>query len=92
MSNEPTPMKTVTPTDAHKAFRTSLEGAIRTHGDTLDAVEILAILSNLVGQVIALQDQRCVSPDMAMALVARNIETGNAEVLHGLLHTTAGTA
>ncbi|MBI1359834.1 MAG: hypothetical protein GC155_06060 [Alphaproteobacteria bacterium] len=44
----------------------------------LDAQEMLALVSQLVGNLIALQDQRKMTPDMAMQLVARNIEIGNA--------------
>jgi hypothetical protein len=42
---------------------------------------ILAIVSQFVGQLIALQDQRKVTPDMAMQIVSENIEIGNAAAL-----------
>lgn len=85
-------MKTTKPTAVQLAFRDSLERAVKAHGTTLDAVELLAVLSHLVGQVIALQDQRRYSPDTIMELVQSNIEQGNAEVINGLLASTGGHA
>lgn len=37
-----------------------------------------------VGQLIALQDQRKVSPAMAFEIVAQYIEQGNADIISGL--------
>lgn len=85
-------MKSVQPTGAHLAFRKALEAAIEEHGKTLDAAELLAILSHLVGQVVALQDQRTVTPRMAMEVVMSNIEQGNGEAISHLLNETGGTA
>lgn len=85
-------MKSTTPNAQHLAFRKGLEACIAEHGKTLDAAELLAILSHLVGQVIALQDQRTVTPAMAMDLVASNIEQGNREAIAPLLNETGGTA
>lgn len=85
-------MKTVAPNTQQLAFRKALEDAIAQHGLTLDAMEILAVLSHLVGQVIALQDQRTVTPLMAMELVQKNIEIGNQAVVSGLLNAAGGHA
>lgn len=90
MSN--VPMKDVLPNPQHLAFRKALEDAIRDHASTMDAMDILAVLSHLVGQVIALQDQRKVTPAMAVALVEANMERGNIEVIDGLLRETGGSA
>lgn len=87
-----TPMKSVPPGAQHLAFRSALEAAMEAHAKTLDAVDILAILAHLVGQCIALQDQRTMTPAMAMALVSSNIEQGNQEVLAKLLTETGGSA
>ena len=42
---------------------------------------ILAIVSQFVGQLIALQDKRILTPDQAMQIVAQNIEIGNQAAL-----------
>lgn len=85
-------MKSVAPNEQHRAFRKAVEAAIAEHGKTLDAMELLALLSHLVGQVVALQDQRKVTPAMAMEVVQSNIEQGNREVIDDLLNTTGGSA
>lgn len=45
------------------------------------ALEMLAIGANAVGKLIAMQDQRTVSGEMAMEIVMKNIESGNAQAL-----------
>ncbi len=57
----------------------------------VSAVEMLAIAANAVGKLIALQDRRRVTPEMAMEIVVKNIEVGNA---HSIAHlsTPAGHA
>ncbi len=70
--------------DQHQQFRDELIAVLRKHGDKISAMEMLALASHLVGQIIAMQDQRTVTPDMAMKIVSQNIEQGNREVLDGL--------
>ena len=47
----------------------------------ISAMEVLAVLAYCVGQCIALQDMTKVTSEMAMELVAQNIEAGNMDVL-----------
>jgi hypothetical protein len=86
------PMKSLAPSAQQLAYRRALEAAMAQHAASLDAVEILAVLSHMVGQVIALQDQRTMTSQMAMAIVANNIEHGNREVVDRLLTETGGHA
>lgn len=86
------PMKTVAPSEQHLAYRRAIEEAIRVHGATLDASELLAITAHLCGQLIALQDQRKMTPAMAIELVQQNLEQGNREVIDGLLKAPGGRA
>jgi hypothetical protein len=83
-------MRTIEPTDQHRAFRKSMEQCIAEHGATLDAAEILALLAQLVGQVIALQDQRKVTPEMAMQCVIKNMQQGNEQAMQSLLSANTG--
>lgn len=80
------------PNAAHMAYRKAIEQAMRDHGATLQADELLAVTAHLVGQLIALQDQRVMTAEMAMHLVQVNLEQGNREVVDGLLNSTGGTA
>jgi hypothetical protein len=85
-------MKIHKPNPKQLTFRKALEQAISDYGRELMADELLAICSHFVGQLIALQDQRVMTPAMAMDLVASNIEQGNGEAINGLLNETGGTA
>lgn len=85
-------MKSIQPTARHLAFRKALENSIRDHGQELDALDLLAISAHFVGQLIALQDQRTMTPAMVIELVQSNIEQGNREVVEGLLHAQGGHA
>lgn len=47
---------------------------VNKHADCLSALELLAVAANMLGKLVALQDQRKVTPSMAMEVVAQNIE------------------
>lgn len=79
------------PTARHRAFRDKLIEALREFDD-VPADQMLAIASHMVGQLVALQDQRKVTPGTAMEIVARNIELGNAEAIGTSLAQTLGRA
>lgn len=55
------------------------------HAEKLSAQELLAVAANMLGKLIAMQDQRTMSPALAMEIVAKNIECGNQQVLAQLL-------
>lgn len=74
----------VSATAKHRQFRDDLCALLKKHAGELDAKEMLALSAHLVGQIIALQDQRTVSRTLALEIVGKNIEVGNAEVLKGL--------
>lgn len=51
------------------------------HAAKVSAMELLAIAANMVGKMVAMQDQRSVTIDVAMKTVAANIEMGNQQAL-----------
>jgi septum formation topological specificity factor MinE len=85
------PIKSVLPTKADEALRDDIMALVQRHltPDTPDRV--LAIASQVVGQVLALQDQRTMTKERALQLIMANIETGNAGVIERL-HNTKGRA
>lgn len=85
------PIKAVKPTAEHLAFRTDLINMLRKFSH-LRADEMLGITAHFIGQLIALQDQRIVTPEMAMEIVKRGIERGNAEAMETLLGNPEGSA
>lgn len=78
-------MKTKIAESRHEEFNAAMKGVLAQFQDKLTGLEMLAVASHLVGVLIAVQDQRTVTQDMAMELVARNIEAGNAEAIGSLL-------
>ena len=81
---------TITASAEHEATYQELAALLQRHSH-LTALEILAIASNMVGKIIAMQDQRTVSTEMAMEIVNRNIELGNAQII-SRIHQTQGHA
>jgi hypothetical protein len=71
----------------HEALFAEILAIYAKYGADIPAIEILAIMCNIVGKLVALQDQRRYTPDQIMRLVAKNIEHGNAEALGGLSQT-----
>lgn len=68
----------------HEVAYQDLVALINRHAEKLTALELLAVAANMVGKLVALQDQRTTTPEMAMEVVARNIEYGNRAVVEGL--------
>lgn len=79
------------PTAKHQAFRDDSIALLRKHAAELPAIEMLALAAHLVGQIVALQDQRKTTSAIAMEVVAKNIELGNAEAITGTVGNTKGT-
>jgi hypothetical protein len=52
---------------------------------------MLCIAANMLGKLIALQDQRTMTKERAMEIVLRNLELGNEQAL-AQMNSPAGTA
>ena len=83
--------KSVDPSSEHQALHGDLMAALRKHED-LPALELLAVTANLVGKLIAMQDQRKYTMDALVAMVSRNIDQGNAEACAQVKGAAAGSA
>lgn len=68
----------------HEVAYQDLCNLVNRHADKLSPLELLAVAANMLGKLVALQDQRTTSPEMAMEVVAQNIESGNKQVLDQL--------
>lgn len=84
--------KKVAPNVRHEAFRKDLIHVMDKHAGKLSAPELLALSAYVVGQIIAHQDQRKMTTQQAMDLVARNIQQGNQDIVADLIGKTAGSA
>lgn len=65
----------------HQVAYEDLAELLRKHADSMTQEELLAVAANMLGKIIALQDQRITSRERALEIVGRNIELGNAEML-----------
>lgn len=72
------------PTEAHLAFRADLIELLKKHSGHLEAQAMLALSAHMVGQILAMQDQRKLTPAAAMEVVSANIEQGNREAIDKL--------
>jgi hypothetical protein len=63
----------------HQVVYQELTNLVKKHAGTLSQLEILAVAANMVGKLIALQDQTAVTPEQAMKIISYNIEAGNRE-------------
>lgn len=76
----------------HEVAYQDLIQLVNKHAAKLTPLELLAVAANMLGKLIALQDQRTTSPDMAMKVVSDNIEYGNKTVIDKLMKGNGGTA
>lgn len=53
--------------------------------------EALCLFAHVTGMLIAMQDQRTMSPTTAMDLVGKNIEAGNASVIEQVFEGVGNT-
>lgn len=76
----------------HEVAYQDLTALVAKHADKLSSLELLAVAANMLGKLVALQDQRTVTPAKAMKIVAKNLELGNKQALNELFGKTAGNA
>lgn len=76
----------------HEVAYHDLCALVNKHADNLSVLELLAVAANMLGKLIALQDQRTVTAAEAMEIVSKNIEYGNRHVLEQLAADVAGQA
>jgi hypothetical protein len=74
----------------HEAAYQDLVAIVRKYEGELSPSELLAIAANLTGKLVALQDQRTMTPELAMEIVSRNLELGNQQALAELLGPSKG--
>lgn len=84
-------MKSKAPTKEQIAFRDEMVATLRKHSH-LRPDEMLAVAAYFVGQLLALQDQRKMTPSMGLELVGANIEAGNAQAIKEAVGSPIGRA
>lgn len=85
-------IRTKDATPRHEKLRLDLLALLKKEAADMPADEILAVVSLLVGQLIAMQDQRRFTSDAVMKLVSANIEAGNRQAIVDLMNADGGSA
>lgn len=67
--------------EMHEALYAELCVLLEKYGGGMSAEEILALASNLVGKLIAMQDRAAMSPERAREIVILNLEEGNRQAV-----------
>lgn len=76
----------------HQVARKDLVDLMTKHGSDMTSEELLALAAHTVGTIIALQDQRTMTPNLAMAIVMSNIAAGNQETIDNFTKEGGGRA
>lgn len=74
----------------HEVAYQDLIALVAKHKDKLSAEEMLAIAANMLGKLLALQDQRTMTTEKAMTIIQLNIEHGNKTVIDSLMNVEGG--
>lgn len=80
-----TKLKTANP--AHEVAYQDICALVNKHANDLTPIELLAIASNMLGKLLAMQDQRTTTPDMAKEVMVQNIEYGNKQVVDQIMRS-----
>ena len=85
-------MRRAKPSAQHAALRLKVLNLLQQEARDIDAIEVVAILSYTLGQLIAFLDQRKITSDQVMDMVGANIEEGNAQAIAEGIVNTRGNA
>ncbi|WP_407146282.1 hypothetical protein [Bradyrhizobium sp. ORS 86] len=78
--------------EEHQVAYQDLCALVAKHAGKLSPAELLAVAANMLGKLVAMQDQRVMTPEKAMAIVAKNLEVGNRQVIEQLMGKSEGRA
>jgi len=65
---------------------TQLCAFLRQHSGNLTPQQLLAMVANVLGKVLALQDQSTMTLNDAMEIINKNIIAGNKQALAAMMH------
>jgi hypothetical protein len=71
----------------HEVLYQELAKLLGRHGDKVTAEEMLAIGANLLGKLLAYQDQRTMTRERGLEIIIQNIELGNQQALAEVMNS-----
>lgn len=84
--------RTIAPSDADRLFYEDATALIKRYLTPDTQERVLAIASQIVGKILAMQDQRTMTPERGLAIISANIEAGNQQVIANLIDEKGGSA
>ena len=71
----------------HEVLYQELTALLRRHGDAMSAEEMLAVGANLLGKLLAYQDQRTMTRERGLEIIIKNIELGNQQAIDEVMNS-----
>jgi sulfur transfer protein SufE len=65
----------------HEVLYQELVALLRRHGDEMSSEEMLAVAANMLGKLLAYQDQRTMTRERGLEIIIKNIEYGNQQAI-----------
>lgn len=75
----------------HEVLYQELAKLIGRYADKMTSEEVLAVGANMLGKLLAYQDQRTMTRERAMEIIIQNIELGNQQAIAEVMNSR-GTA
>lgn len=79
-------IRTRTTSPVHEAVYQDFAAVLKKY-EHMPAEEMLAIASNLVGKLAAMQDQRRYTSEAVMEIISQNLQAGNAQMIAELMNS-----
>jgi sulfur transfer protein SufE len=80
-------MSTRTAKPEHEVLYQDLAKLLGRHGDKVTAEEMLAIGANMLGKLLAYQDQRTMTRERGLEIIIQNIELGNQQAIAEVMNS-----
>jgi len=71
----------------HEVAYQDLCKLVSKHANELSSLQLLAIAGNMVGKLIAMQDQRSISAEQALEVLFYNLQAGNKQILDQIMQS-----
>lgn len=71
----------------HEILYQDLCKLVGRHGDKVSAPEKLAVAANMLGKLLAMQDQRTMTRELGLEIIIKNIEQGNQQAIDEVMNS-----
>ena len=71
----------------HEVLYQELAKLIGRHADKMTSEEVLAVGANMLGKLLAYQDQRSMTRERAMEIIIQHIELGNQQAIAEVMNS-----